>query len=75
VKRRIEFFEILTDMELHGCRIRWDSKIYRLFCFIDRNDEVEIANGFAKKTQKTPHREIDKLRNIEEITWTGGSDE
>ena len=54
------FFKKLTDTELYECRVRWDSNIYRLFCFFDRNNTVVITNGFTKKTQKTPQREIDR---------------
>ena len=57
-----KFFKKLTDTQLYVCRIRWESNIYRLFCFFDRNDKVVITNGFAKKTQKTPQREIDRAK-------------
>ena len=57
-----KFFKKLTDTELYECRIRWESNIYRLFCFFDANDKVVITNGFTKKTQKTPQREIDRAK-------------
>ena len=57
-----KFFKKLTDTELYECRIRWESNIYRLFCFFDRNSKVVITNGFTKKTQKTPQREIDRAK-------------
>ena len=57
-----KFFKKLADTELYECRIRWESNIYRLFCFFDRDDKVVITNGFLKKTQKTPQREIDKAK-------------
>ena len=57
-----KFFKKLTDTQLYVCRIPWESNIYRLFCFFDRNDKVVITNGFAKKTQKTPQREIDRAK-------------
>ena len=59
----VKFFKKLTDTELYECRIQWQSNIYRLFCFFDRNNKVVVTNGFAKKTQKTPQREIDKAKN------------
>ena len=55
-----KFFKKLVDTELWECRIRWESNIYRLFCFFDRDNKVVITHGFAKKTQKTPRREIDR---------------
>ena len=58
-----KFFKKLTDTELYECRIRWESNIYRLFCFFDRDNKVVFTNGFVKKTQKTPQREIDRAKN------------
>ena len=55
-----KFFKKLVDTELWECRIRWESNIYRLFCFFDRDNKVVITHGFTKKTQKTPRREIDR---------------
>lgn len=55
-----KFFKKLSDTELWECRIRWESNIYRLFCFFDRDDKVVVTSGFVKKTQKTPQREIQK---------------
>ena len=57
-----KFFKKLVGTDLYEFRIRWQSNIYRLFCFFDRNDKVVITNGFVKKTQKTPQREIDKAQ-------------
>jgi phage-related protein len=34
------------------------SDIYRVFCFFDKDRLVILANGFQKKTQKTPTNEI-----------------
>jgi phage-related protein len=30
------------------------SDIFRIFCFFDEGNLVVLANGFQKKTQKTP---------------------
>ena len=51
-------------IELYEFRIRWESNIYRLLCFFDRNSKVVITHGFVKKEQKTPQREIQKGREI-----------
>ncbi len=55
-----KFFKKLVGTELYEFRIRWESNIYRLICFFDRNDKVIITHGFVKKTQKTPRGEIDR---------------
>jgi phage-related protein len=45
---------------LHEIRVQQGSDIYRIFCFFDEGKLVVLANGFQKKTQKTPKSEIDK---------------
>jgi len=45
---------------LYEARIKLGSNIWRVFCFFDEGRLVILLNGFAKKTQKTPKKEIDK---------------
>ncbi len=45
---------------LYEARIQLGSNIWRVFCFFDRGKLVILLNGFQKKTQKTPKKEIDK---------------
>jgi len=33
---------------------------YRIFCFFERNSVIILTHGFAKKTQKTPQKEIER---------------
>ncbi|MFM7895487.1 MAG: type II toxin-antitoxin system RelE/ParE family toxin, partial [Flavobacterium sp.] len=40
------------------------SDIFRIFCFFDEGQLVVLANGFQKKTQKTPKNEIEKAIKI-----------
>jgi phage-related protein len=40
-------------------RVQFGSDIYRIFCFFDKGKLVILANGFQKKTQKTPKNEIE----------------
>ena len=52
---------------LYEIRIQVGSDIFRIFCFFDEGKLVVLANGFQKKTQKTPKQEIVKaLKIIEE---------
>lgn len=46
--------------ELYEARIQLGSDIWRVFCFFDQGKLVILLNGFVKKTQKTPRKEIDK---------------
>ena len=43
---------------LYEVRVQVASDIFRIFCFFDRGQLVVLANGFQKKTQKTPKSEI-----------------
>jgi phage-related protein len=44
---------------LYEIRIQLGSNIWRVFCFFDEDRLVILLNGFVKKTQKTPRRELD----------------
>ena len=49
---------------LFEIRIQQGSDIFRIFCFFDEGQLVVLANGFQKKTQKTPKNEIEKAIKI-----------
>jgi phage-related protein len=49
---------------LYEIRIQLASDIFRIFCFFDEGKLVVLANGFQKKTQKTPRQEIAKALKI-----------
>jgi phage-related protein len=49
---------------LYEIRIQFGSDICRIFCFFDEAKLVVVANGFQKKTQKTPKSEIEKALKI-----------
>lgn len=49
---------------LFEIRIQQGSDIYRIFCFFDQGQLIVLANGFQKKTQKTPKQEIEKALKI-----------
>lgn len=49
---------------LYEIRVQLGSDIFRMFCFFDQGQLVVIANGFQKKTQKTPNKEIEKALKI-----------
>jgi phage-related protein len=51
---------------LYEIRIQQSSGIFRIFCFFDKGKIVVLANGFQKKTQKTPKKEIEKALKIME---------
>jgi len=43
---------------LFEIRIEYESNIYRIFCCFDKGHLIVLFNGFQKKQQKTPKREI-----------------
>jgi len=49
---------------LYEARIQLGSNIWRVFCFFDRGKLVILLNGFQKKTQKTPPKEIEKAKRL-----------
>ena len=49
---------------LYEARIKLGSNIWRVFCFFDQGKLVILLNGFTKKTQKTPKKEIDKATDL-----------
>ncbi len=48
-----------TD-KLFEIRVQSGNDIFRIFCFFDEGKLIFLANGFQKKTQKTPKGEIEK---------------
>jgi phage-related protein len=44
---------------LYEIRVQLGSNIFRIFCFFDQGQLVVLANGFQKKTEKTPKKEIE----------------
>ncbi|MEN9909930.1 MAG: hypothetical protein RLZZ540_3089 [Bacteroidota bacterium] len=49
---------------LYEIRVQQGSDIFRIFCFFDQGKLIVIANGFQKKTQKAPKKEIEKAIKI-----------
>jgi len=49
---------------LFEIKIEYQSNIYRVFCCFDEGKLIVLLNGFQKKTQKTPKKEIDKAMRI-----------
>jgi phage-related protein len=51
---------------LFEIRVQQGSDIFRIFCFFDQGQLIVVANGFHKKSQKTPKQEIEKALKIKE---------
>lgn len=60
-----KFFEQMTGCDgLFVIRIEFESNIFRIFCCFDEGNLIVLFNGFQKKTQKTPKKEIEKAIQI-----------
>lgn len=58
------FKHITGSTGLFEVRIEVGSDIYRVFSFFDKGKLIILINGFQKKTQKTPSKEIDLAEKI-----------
>ena len=62
-----KFIKHIEDTKgLYEIRIIVEGNIYRVFCCFDEGKLVVLFNGFAKKTQKTPQKEVNKALAIME---------
>jgi phage-related protein len=60
-----KFFKSIEGVKgLFEIRIEYESNIYRIFCCFDKGNLIILFNGFQKKTQKTPQKELDKAEKI-----------
>lgn len=61
----LKFLSPITGYEgLFEIRVKFHSNIYRIFCCFDKGRLVVLFNGFQKKTQKTPRKEIEKAMRL-----------
>ena len=49
---------------LYEIRVDVGSNIFRVFCFFDKDQLIILINGFQKKSQKTPKKEIEIAERI-----------
>ncbi|MBW7845435.1 MAG: type II toxin-antitoxin system RelE/ParE family toxin [Bacteroidia bacterium] len=60
-----KFFKNIEGVKgLFEIRIEYESNIYRIFCCFDKGNLIVLFNGFQKKTQKTPSKELEKAEKI-----------
>ena len=51
---------------LYEIRVILGSNIFRIFSFFDEGNMIVLGNGFQKKDQKTPKKEIEKALKIKQ---------
>jgi len=60
-----KFFKHLSGTDgLFEIRVEYQGNIYRVFCCFDEGNLVVLFNGFQKKSQKTPKKEIHRALKI-----------
>ena len=63
----IKFFKSVEGVKgLFEIRVTYESNSYRIFCCLDEGNLVVLFNGFQKKTQKTPMKELNRAVKIME---------
>ena len=61
----VKYFKHIEDSTgLFEIRVEFGSNIYRVFSFFDKGQLVILINGFQKKSQKTPKKEIEKAEKL-----------
>jgi hypothetical protein len=61
----IKYFKHLSQSDgLYEIRVEQRSDIYRVFAFFDKGNLIILINGFQKKTQKTPKKEIELAEKL-----------
>ena len=58
-----KFVKYIKD-ELYELRAMYNKNIYRIFFIFDEDKVVVLFNGFQKKTQETPDKEVKKALSI-----------
>jgi phage-related protein len=62
---RGKYFKHLKGTDgLYEIRVESSGNIYRVFCFFDEGQLIILINGFQKKSQKTPSKEIKKAEKL-----------
>ncbi len=61
----LKFLSPMTGYDgLFEIRVKYQSNIYRIFCCFDKGELIVLFNGFQKKSQKTPKKEIEKAMRL-----------
>jgi len=61
-----KYLRHIEETDLYEIRVSFGNNIFRIFCFFDKDRLVIILNGFQKKTQKTPKKEIDRALRLKQ---------
>ncbi len=63
----VKFLSPMTGYDgLFEIRVEYESDIFRIFCCFDKGKLIVLFNGFQKKSQKTPKKEIEKAMRLKQ---------
>ena len=65
-----KFIKLIRD-GLYELRAEYGGNIFRVFFIFDEGKIVVLFNGFQKKSQKTPSKEIDKALELKKEYYAG----
>lgn len=57
---------ITNSSGIYEVRVEHGSNIYRVFSSFDKGNLIILVNGFQKKTQKTPKKELDLAEKLKQ---------
>jgi phage-related protein len=61
----IKYFQHMENSDgIYEIRVEVSSNIYRAFSFFDKGKLIVVVNGFQKKSQKTPKKEIELAERL-----------
>ena len=63
-----KFIKLIRE-GLYELRTEYGGNIFRVFFIFDEGNIVVLFNGFHKKSQKTPQKEIEKALKIKEAYY------
>ena len=63
-----KFIKLIREC-LYELRTEYGGNIFRVFFIFDEGNIVVLFNGFHKKSQKTPQKEIEKALKIKEAYY------
>ena len=62
-----KYFKHMTNSNgIYEVRVEYQSDIYRVFSFFDKGTLIVLVNGFQKKTQKTPKKELELAQKLKQ---------
>ena len=65
-----KFVKYIKD-GIYEIRASYNGNIYRAFFIFDEGNIVMLFNGFQKKSQKTPSKEIDRALELKKEYYAG----